>query len=99
MAMDFDDIKNKAAELADQAGDVAEDLIGKAKEAAPGVVETAQDMAAKVAEGAEGLLNKAKEAAPGVIETAQGMASDAKDFIETTIGTDLDGDGKVGKGE
>ena len=62
------------------------------------------------AEAAGDLVEKAKAAAPDVIDGAKDIAgkaavaaasaiSSAKDFVEEATGKDLDGDGKVGKGE
>lgn len=69
----------------------------------------ATELVDKAAEVADDLADKAKDAAPGVIETVKDVAGKvgeaaasaygtAKDFVEEKVGTDLDGDGKVGKG-
>ena len=110
--MDFkmDELKDKAVGFADKASEAAGDLVDKAKLAAPGVKDAAQGVAAMAAEAAGDLVEKDKAAAPDVIDGAKDIAgkaavaaasaiSSAKDFVEEATGKDLDGDGKVGKGE
>lgn len=76
----------------DEMKDKAEDFAEKA-------AETAGDLFDKAKDGASDLIDKAKESAPGIVAGAKEAIAGAKDFIEEKTGFDIDGDGKVGKGE
>ena len=90
----LDDIKNKAADLVNQAGnlkDVAEDaaatVVGKAEEL------TGKDLDGNsiVGDGSN-VKDKAQEAVNAAKDKAEGL----KNAAESKIGKDLDGDGKIG---
>ena len=76
----------------DEIMDKAEDFAEKAEEAAG-------EFADKAAETAGDLFDKAKEAAPSIVAGEKEAIANAKNFIEDKTGLDIDGDGKVGKGE